>query len=115
MLAHLSQPKNHLRKTTCLLKELGDSADFKSYIFPLLFFKRVSNVHQDEHPPSLTEFEGDEAAALFPKNHRFQVPADAHWREIRKVSRDVGRALQQAMRAIENLYVKARLHKQMAN
>jgi type I restriction enzyme M protein len=38
---------------------------------------------------------------LFPENHRFQVPADAHWREIRKVSRDVGWGLQQAMRAIE--------------
>ena len=31
----------------------------------------------------------------------FQIPSDAHWREIRKVSRDVGRGLQQAMRAIE--------------
>ncbi len=38
---------------------------------------------------------------MFPENHRFQVPAEAHWWEIRKVSPDVGWALQQAMRAIE--------------
>jgi type I restriction enzyme M protein len=112
MPTHLSPPKNHRRKTTCLLKGLVDAAVFKSYFFPLLFFKRVLNVHQYEHPASRTEFEGDEAAALFLENHRFQVPADAYWREIRKVSREVDRGLQ---RAIENLYVKARLHRQMAN
>ena len=38
---------------------------------------------------------------MFPENHRFQIPADAHWREVRKVNRDVGHTLQQAMRAIE--------------
>ena len=50
---------------------------------------------------ALRDSGGDHDFALFPENHRFQVPADGHWREIRKVSRDVGRSLQQAMRAIE--------------
>ena len=55
----------------------------------------------EEVVTALRDSGGDQDFALFPENHRFQVPADAHWQEIRKVSRDVGRALQQAMRAIE--------------
>lgn len=78
-----------------------DAGDYKQFIFPLLFYKRLCDVFDEETVTALRESGGDQDFALFPENHRFQVPAEAHWREIRKVSRDVGRGLQQAMRAIE--------------
>ena len=49
----------------------------------------------------MKEFDGDEEAALFPENYGFQVPDGSHWRDARKVAKNVGQALQNALRAIE--------------
>ena len=95
------QLESHLWGAAVLLRGTLDAGDYKQFIFPLLFYKRLCDVFDEEVQTALADSGGDESFALFPENHRFQVPADAHWREIRKVSRDVGRALQQAMRAIE--------------
>lgn len=97
----LSQLESHLWKAAWLLKGPVDAADFKTYIFPLLFFKRLSDVHDEEHEAALKEFDGDEEAALFPENYRFQVPEGCHWRDVRKVAVNVGQALQTALRGIE--------------
>lgn len=78
-----------------------DAADFKTYVFPLLFFKRISDVHDEEHAAALAEADGDEEYALFPQNYRFQIPEGCHWQDVRTVASNVGRALQNAMRGIE--------------
>lgn len=95
------QLESYLWGAAVLLRGTIDAGDYKQFIFPLLFYKRLCDVFDEETLKALRDSAGDEDFALFPENHRFQVPADAHWRELRKVSRDVGRALQQAMRAIE--------------
>ncbi len=93
--------ESYLWGAAVLLRGTIDAGDYKQFIFPLLFYKRLCDVFDEETVTALRESGGDQDFALFPENHRFQVPAEAHWREIRKVSRDVGRGLQQAMRAIE--------------
>lgn len=95
------QLESYLWGAAVLLRGTIDAGDYKQFIFPLLFFKRLSDVYDEETVSALRESDGDQDFALFAENYRFQIPADAHWREIRKVSRDVGRALQQAMRSIE--------------
>jgi type I restriction enzyme M protein len=95
------QLESYLWGAAVLLRGTIDAGDYKQFIFPLLFYKRLCDVFDEEVVTALRESGGDQDFALFPENHRFQVPADAHWREIRKVNRDVGRGLQQAMRAIE--------------
>jgi type I restriction enzyme M protein len=95
------QLESYLWGAAVLLRGTIDAGDYKQFIFPLLFYKRLCDVFDEEVLKALKDSGGDKDFALFPENHRFQVPAEAHWREIRKVSRDVGRALQQAMRAIE--------------
>jgi type I restriction enzyme M protein len=95
------QLESYLWGAAVLLRGTIDAGDYKQFIFPLLFYKRLCDVFDEETVTALKDSGGDEDFAMFPENHRFQVPADAHWREIRKVSRDVGRGLQQAMRAIE--------------
>ncbi len=97
----LNQLESHLWKAAWLLKGPVDAADFKTYIFPLLFFKRISDVHYEEHLAALQEFVGDEEAALFPENYRFQIPEGCHWRDVRKVAVNVGQTLQTALRGIE--------------
>src|SRR5882672_8329362 len=90
------QLESYLWGAATLLRGTIDAGDYKQFIFPLLFFKRLCDVFDEETATALRESGGDAEFAMFPENHRFQVPTDGRWREIRKVSRDVGRALQQA-------------------
>jgi len=97
----LSQLENHLWESANILRGPVDAADFKTYIFPLLFFKRISDVHDEETAVALEESDGDKQYALFPENHRFQIPKGHHWNEVRKKAKNVGKSLQTAFREIE--------------
>jgi type I restriction enzyme M protein len=97
----LSQLESHLWEAANILRGPVDAADFKTYVFPLLFFKRISDVHDEEYQAALAESSGDEEYARFPQNYRFQIPEDCHWEDVRTVATNVGQALQKAMRGIE--------------
>ena len=97
----LNRLESHLWEAANILRGPVDAADFKTYIFPLLFFKRISDVYDEEMNDALGESDGDMEFALFPENHRFQIPANCHWQEVRTRSENLGHALQQAMRGIE--------------
>lgn len=91
----------HLWESANLLRGPIDQADFKSYIFPLLFLKRISDVYDEEFQQALGDSEGDQEYAGFAENHRFLVPEGAHWDDIRERTENVGQTIQGAMRAIE--------------
>jgi len=97
----LSQLESHLWEAANILRGPVDAADFKTYVFPLLFFKRISDVHDEEYQTALEQSGGDEEYAWFPQNYRFQIPDGCHWSDVRGVSTNVGQALQKAMRGIE--------------
>ena len=97
----LGQLESHLWEAANILRGPVDAADFKTYVFPLLFFKRISDVHDEERAAALAESNGDEEYAQFPQNYRFQIPAGCHWEDVRTVASNVGQALQKAMRGIE--------------
>lgn len=78
-----------------------DAGDYKQYIFPLLFFKRISDVYDEEFEKALAESDGDMEYAAFAENHHFQIPEGARWQDVREVTGNIGQALQSAMRAIE--------------
>ncbi|MCT4203893.1 SAM-dependent DNA methyltransferase [Elizabethkingia anophelis] len=78
-----------------------DAGDYKQYIFPLLFFKRICDVYEEEFQKALEESDGDLEYAAFAENHHFIVPADAHWTQVRETTTNVGLAIQNAMRKIE--------------
>ena len=94
----LSQLESHLWESANILRGPVDAADFKTYIFPLLFFKRISDVYDEEVQVALDESGGDLEYAHFPENHRFQIPEDSHWQDVRVRSANIGHALQKAMR-----------------
>ena len=97
----LNKLQSHLWESANILRGPVDAADFKTYIFPLLFFKRISDVYDEELNSALGESDGDMVFALFPENHRFQIPEDCHWNDVRAKSANIGHALQQAMRGME--------------
>ena len=78
-----------------------DAGDYKQYIFPLLFFKRICDVYDEEFEIALIKGGGDKEFANFNENHRFQIPKDSHWSKVRETTVNVGLALQNAMNAIE--------------
>ena len=55
----LSRLESHLAEAANMLRGPIDQADFKSYIFPLLFFKRISDVYLEEYKQALDESDGD--------------------------------------------------------
>jgi type I restriction enzyme M protein len=95
------QLEDYLWGAANILRGMIDAADFKQYIFPLLFFKRVSDLWDEEYQQALNESEGDLDYASFAENHRFQIPAGCHWEDVRRKTVDVGTALQQAFNGIE--------------
>lgn len=71
-----------------------DPADFKAYVFPLLFFKWISDTWDWEHHRVVERYGDDEELAALPENYRFVVPEGRHWADLRRVSENVGVALQ---------------------
>lgn len=78
-----------------------DAGDYKQYIFPLLFFKRICDVYDEEFDKAMKESDGDMEYAAFEENHRFQIPRGARWKDVRETTVNVGMAIQNAMREIE--------------
>ena len=93
--------ESYLWGAAVLLRGLIDAGDYKQFIFPLLFYKRVSDVWEEEYQAALANSKGDLSYAQFAENHRFQIPAGAHWNDVRQAPKNVGAAIQKAMRAIE--------------
>jgi type I restriction enzyme M protein len=93
--------ESYLWGAAVLLRGLIDAGDYKQFIFPLLFYKRVSDVWEEEYQAALANSGGDLSYAQFAENHRFQIPAGAHWNDVRQAPKNVGAAIQKAMRAIE--------------
>jgi type I restriction enzyme M protein len=97
----LNKLEQHLGKAAWILKGPVDAADFKIYIFPLLFFKRISDVYDEELRQALEESEGDAEYASLPELHRLIIPKGCHWEDVRQVTTNVGHALNTAFREIE--------------
>lgn len=97
----LSQLEQYLSKAAWILKGPVDASDFKIYIFPLLFFKRISDVYDEEYQIALEESDGDIEYASLPEFHRFVIPEGCHWNDVRSTTSNVGLAIEQALRGIE--------------
>ncbi len=97
----LAELKDYLWGAATILRGLVDAGDYKQFIFPLVFYKRLSDVWDEDHARALAEYDGAEELAQAEADERFVIPATAHWDRIRAVPKDVGRALQDALRAIE--------------
>ena len=99
----LSKLEQYLSKAAWILKGPVDASDFKVYIFPLLFFKRISDVYHDEFLQALEESDGDVEYASLPEFHRFEIPENCHWQDVRETTSNVGLKIENALRGIEQV------------
>jgi type I restriction enzyme M protein len=92
----LSELESHLWEAANILRGSPvDRSDWKSYILPLLFFKRICDVWDEEYQDAVDTYGED-----FAEDHRFQVPEACHWTVVRETPANVGTALQNAMSGI---------------
>ena len=97
----LSKLEQYLSKAAWILKGPVDASDFKVYIFPLLFFKRISDVYDEEYRTALDESDGDIDYANLPEFHRFIIPDGCHWKNVRETTTNVGLSIEKSLRGIE--------------
>jgi len=92
---------SHLFEACNILRGPINQDEYKSYVTPILFFKRLSDVYDEETQTALEESGGDEEYASFEENHRFIIPDGCHWQNVREASENVGVAIVKAMNGIE--------------
>lgn len=102
----IDELESYLWKSAVLLRTNIDAGAYKQYIFPLLFFKRICDVYDEECEKILKDNDGDVEALEWEENHTFMVPKGSHWKDVRSVSENVGKAIVGAFRAIEKANVE---------
>lgn len=95
----IDELEKYLWGSAVLLRTHVDAGAYKQYIFPLLFFKRLSDVYDEESEKVKSEY-GEEALE-WDESHQFKIPEGAHWSDVRNVSQDVGKAIAEAFHKIE--------------
>lgn len=92
---------SHLFEACNILRGPINQDEYKSYVTPILFFKRISDVYDEETQEALETSGGDEEFASFAENHRFIIPENCHWNDVREKTHNIGSAIINAMTGIE--------------
>lgn len=97
-----NQLYSHLFEACNILRGPIDQDDYKSYVIPILFFKRLADVYDEETADNEQKY-GDDIE-FYPEDelHAFVIPQGCHWRDVRQTSEDVGKAIVDAMMGIEH-------------
>ena len=95
------QLESYLWEAANFLRNKIDAGDYKSYIFPLMFYKRISDVYDEEYEQALSESDSDKEYASSEVNHQFLIPDGCYWTDLRKNSKNIGQKILQCMREIE--------------
>ena len=96
----LDEMKQFLWGAATRLRGQIDAAGYKEYIFPLLFFKRISDVYDEQYSDFVCEG-GENFAQMQSQELAIRIPDGAHWKDVREVTENVGQRLVEAFIAIE--------------
>ncbi|EME3968329.1 SAM-dependent DNA methyltransferase [Vibrio fluvialis] len=99
-LINLKDLEAHLWHAAHIITGPIDASDYKNYIFPILFFKRICDVYDEEFEEAMDQV-GDEELAKGDMFHRIQIPVNCHWKDVFAETKDIGQALKDSFRGIE--------------
>lgn len=92
---------NHLYEACNILRGPINQDEYKTYVIPILFFKRISDTYDEEtkfayeeYGDDIDDFEEDEI-------HKFIIPEGCHWNDVRTASENVGLSIVNSMTGIE--------------
>lgn len=98
----IEELQSYLWNSAVLLRTSIDAGAYKQYIFPLLFFKRICDVYDEETAAAVEEYGDDVSDFEEDEIHTFIVPKGYHWNDVRTVSENIGIAIVEAFRRVEN-------------
>lgn len=96
----LDELESYLWQAAVDLRGQIDAAAYKDYIFPLVFYKRICDVRDEEYQKYVKEG-GEEFADQMIQESPIQIPMDAHWNKVFNTTENIGQTLVDAFRAIE--------------
>lgn len=96
----IDELEHYLWQAAIDLRGQIDATAYKDYIFPLIFFKRICDVRDEEYQHYVDEG-GVEFAESMMQYSAIKIPMEAHWNEVFNVTENIGQALVDAFRTIE--------------
>lgn len=109
----LSELETYLYASADILRGHVEASDYKSFVFPLLFFKRICDVYDEETTNAIKEYGEDGAKFMGNTIHKFVIPEGHHWRDVRNRTENIGIAIKNAFHAIEQLNEDPKTHEKL--
>ena len=78
-----------------------EKAAYRTYLIPLLFFKRISDVYDEESADAIEQYGVDGAKFMGDSIHSFTIPEGYHWSDIRNATENVGKVIADTLAKIE--------------
>ena len=78
-----------------------DPADFKTYVFPILFWKWISDSWTWEHAQAVADYGDDVDPEVEADYHKFDLPPGTHWKDVTIKTANLGAAIAKALGKIE--------------
>lgn len=90
-----------LYAAACVLHGHVEKAAFRTYLIPLLFFKRISDVYDEETAEAISQYGVEGAKFMGDSAHTFNIPDGYHWSDLRNTTENVGKAIADTLAKIE--------------
>jgi type I restriction enzyme M protein len=97
----LSDLERRLWDAANALRGPVDPADFKNYVFPMLFWKWVSDNWEWEHSKAIADFGSDVDPEVEADYHHFSLPEGTQWRDVTTRTDNLGSRVAKALGRIE--------------
>lgn len=93
---------NHLQKCIGLMRGKISKGDTKKYLLPLIFFKRISDVYDEEYRLAQKQYADTPELIDSEFIHRFIIPDGCHWNDVRNRTSNIGMAIVDSFLRIES-------------
>ncbi len=109
----LNELEAYLYSSADILRGHVDASDYKSFIFPLLFFKRICDIYDEENEKLVEEYGEEGAAFMGATAHRFVIPEGHHWKDVRNTTENIGTAIVNAFYEVEQANEDKKTHEKI--
>jgi type I restriction enzyme M protein len=100
---HLSQRQleSTLWSAANALRGPVDPGDFKAYVFPVMFFKWISDSWDHEHAQAVADFGDALTEEIEADYHTFVIPDGCHWADVIETAQQTGAKLDASLQRIQ--------------